>query len=65
MKLTTGAELWIVWLFLDFAVLWEVTLSFVWELAGPVTTYPVSNMLVSPPQKSESFEIGYKQVQCV
>lgn len=58
-------NLGVVWFFLNFAVLQEITLSFVQELAGLVTIYPVSNMLVSPPQKSERFKIGYKQVQCV
>lgn len=48
---------------LNLAVLWEVTPSFVQDLAGLVTVYPVSCTSVSPPQKSERFEIGYRQVQ--
>ena len=49
-------------LFLNVAVLWEVTLSFVQDLAGLVTIYPVNCTFVSPPQKSERFEIGYRRV---
>lgn len=45
-------------LFLNFAVLWEVTLSFVQDLAGLVTVYPVNCTLVSPPQKSESLKLA-------
>lgn len=55
-------------LFLNFAVLWEVTLSSVQDLAALVTVYTVSNILASPPQNLRALKLaidrwnGYKAV---